>query len=51
MCEPADSDLFKGKGVLGLQVPDGTNFEQAKSIAEYLNENIVAISYTRLPPD
>lgn len=33
-------------GLLGFDLPEGTTFEQAKSIANWLNDSIGAICYT-----
>lgn len=49
MCQSAGPDIFNGKGYLGVEVPTGTTFEQAKRIADYLNDNVVAITYTKFP--
>ncbi len=38
--------LFKD-GYLGLDLPDGTSFERAKEFANFLNDNIESVRYTR----
>ncbi len=34
------------KGILGFDVQDGTSFDTAQAIANYLEENIKAVTYT-----
>jgi hypothetical protein len=34
------------EGFLGLELPHGTTFDRAEEIAQYLNENIQAITHT-----
>lgn len=36
------------QGLLGFDLPAGTSHERAKEIAEFLNDNIVNVSYTNL---
>lgn len=40
-----------GDGFLGFDLPDGTTYERAKAIAEWLKENIKAVSHTRFVPE
>ncbi len=37
-----------GDGFLGFELPEATTFERANEIADFLNDNIESISYTRL---
>jgi hypothetical protein len=44
-----DEDLIVlGNGFLGFDLPNGTTIEKAKEIAEFLEENIANVSYTKL---
>ena len=46
---PRSDDLsILQNGFLGFDLPEGTTYEQAEAIAEFLNKNIVSISYTDL---
>ena len=47
--EPVDEDLIVlGNGFLRFDLPNGTTIEKAKEIAEFLEENIANVSYTKL---
>ena len=47
--EPVKEDLIVlGNGFLGFDLAAGTKIEKAKEIAEFLEENIATISYTKL---
>ncbi len=48
--EPYDGTLALLKfGNLYFDLPEGTTFEKAQEIAEYMNDNIESLAYTRLP--
>lgn len=48
MCEENQPGLPALKdGYLGLRLREGTTFEQAKEIAEYLRDHIAGVSHTR----
>ena len=36
-----------GQGFLGLDLPKGTTLNRAKEIAKFLEDNIIAVSYSR----
>jgi hypothetical protein len=47
--EPVKEDLIVlANGFLGFDLPAGTAIEKAKEFAEFLEENIATISYTKL---
>jgi hypothetical protein len=47
--EPVQEDLIVlANGFLGFDLPPGTTIEKAKKIAEFLEENIANVSYTKL---
>jgi len=48
--EPLQKDLdVLCNGFLGLDLPEGTTLKRAEEIAEFLNENITSVSYTKHP--
>jgi hypothetical protein len=47
--EPIKEDLIVlGNGFLGFDLPAGNTIEKAKEIAQFLEENIATVSYTKL---
>jgi hypothetical protein len=47
--EPVREDLIALRnGFLGFDLPTGTTIQKAKEIAEFLEENIANVSYTKL---
>jgi hypothetical protein len=47
--EPIKEDLIVlANGFLGFDLPAGTTIEKAKKIAEFLEENVATVSYTKL---
>jgi len=47
--EPTKEDLIVlGNGFLGFDLPAGTTIDKAREIAEFLEENIPMVSYTKL---
>jgi hypothetical protein len=47
--KPVKEDLIVlGNGFLGFDLPAGTTVEKTKEIAEFLEENIAIVTYTKL---
>lgn len=49
--EPTEGELAGLDGMLGFELLPGTTLDQAREIAEYLNDRLVAITYTTYPDD
>lgn len=49
--EPIEGELAGLDGMLGFELLPGTTLDQAREIAEYLNDRLVAITYTTYPDD
>ncbi len=49
MLEPLQKGIeLPNDGFLGFDLPEGTDFNKAKEIAEYLNRNLSTLSLTTL---
>lgn len=48
-CEPLHSNIEHLKnGILGFDLPEGTSYEEATQIANYMSEHIAQVTYTPL---
>jgi hypothetical protein len=47
--EPTEGELAGLDGMLGFDLLPGTTLDEAREIAEYLNDRIGAIAYTTCP--
>jgi hypothetical protein len=49
VAEPRDSNLpiLQG-GTLGFELMDGLSFEEAQTVATYLNEHMTGLTYTAI---
>jgi hypothetical protein len=46
-CDPIDRNLeIAGDGVFGFELPQGTTSEQATDIANFMNANLICMTYS-----
>lgn len=50
LCEPLSGNLeVLDGGILSFELPKGTDYETAETVAEFLDKNIFSISHTTKP--